>query len=104
MTLKAKVGDTFSLACTRTDAAGDAVSLTGVTIAAQLRRGSTAVDLVPAPVDAAAGIFTLTKAAADTASWQLGIWSCDVEFTAGGIVASSETFNVLVEEDVTRAA
>lgn len=103
-TLRAKVGDTFSLDCTRTDAGGDAVDLTGVTIRSQMRRAATAIDLTVSAVNLAEGRFALTASAADTADWVPGLYKCDVEFVDGSTVASTETFSVLLDEDVTRAA
>jgi len=101
--IRAKRGDTFSLTGTRTDSAGNPVSLGGVSIAAQLRRDGVAIDLTTSVVDAGQGTFRLTAPSADTETWTLGIYECDVEFTAGAVVESTETFAVQIVEDVTRA-
>lgn len=97
-----KRGDTLTLDCTRTDSAGNAVSLTGVTGAAKMRsRRGTEITLTFAVVSAPAGTFTLSATAAATATWETGAYLCDVEFTAGAVVASTDTFSVNVIGDIT---
>jgi len=98
--LRAKVGGTFSLDCTRTDAAGDPVSLSGVTIEADLLYGGTRIPLSSAVVDAAAGTFTLSKPAADMAV-AAGVYAIDVFFTNGAVVDPTETFFVNIADRIT---
>jgi len=100
-TVNVKRGDTLALDCTRTDSAGSAVSLAGVSIAAKMRRGSTEITLTASATDEAAGEFRLSALATTTDDWVLGVYDCDVEFTNGATVASSQTFQVNVVEDVT---
>jgi hypothetical protein len=104
MAIEVKRGDSFSLFCTRTDADGDAVNLTGVTVTSQMRYRSELIDLTPTIVSAAAGTFTLTADAAATESWAVVDYDCNVQFSSGGQVVSTATFQVRILEDVTVAA
>jgi hypothetical protein len=67
--------------------------------------GSFSDTLTVTVTNAAAGQFTLTKAAANTASWPLSSEDstvlCDVQFVLSGIIKSSETFSIYVVEDIT---
>lgn len=100
--IRAKRGDTFRLACVWTDVAGDPVTLSGVTIASQLKGFGSTITLGSAKTDEGAGEFQLTADAATTEAWVPGVYKCDVEFTSGvDGVMSSETFLVEIVEDVT---
>lgn len=99
-----KRGDTLALSCTRTDSNGDPVTLTGSGAATMKARRGTEIDLTYTVISAAAGTFRLSATAAATATWKLGVYRCDVEFTSGSTVASTETFLIHVEEDITNAA
>ena len=101
-----KRGDTFSLDCTRKDSGGTAINLTGYTITSSVKMGGSFSDTLTVTVtDAAAGQFTLTKAAASTASWPISSEDstvlCDVQFVLAGVIKSSETFSIYVVEDIT---
>jgi hypothetical protein len=101
-----KRGDTFSLDCTRKDSGGTAINLTGYTITSSVKMGGSFSDTLTVTVtNAAAGQFTLTKAAANTASWPISTDDspllCDVQFVLSGTVKSSETFEIDVVEDIT---
>lgn len=99
-----KRGDSLQIDGTRTDSAGQAEPLSGVTVEAEMVRGSTRQALTGSVVSAAAGTFRLTLGASTTAGLAVGSWDCDVQFTAGGVVASSETFQIVIVQDVTGAA
>lgn len=99
-TRRVKRGDTMAITVTRTED-GSPVDLSGTSVAAKMRRGSTAITLTAAVTNAAQGIVTLSAAAAATAAWTPGLYACDVEYTAGADVQSSDTFYVEVIEDVT---
>lgn len=103
MSLRAKTGDTLSLRVERTDSDGQPVDLTGAAVTAQMRRRGEAVDLAVAMVEPAAGICELSLPAAATAMLTPGLWDLDVQFVLDGFTASSETFPVVMEQDVTRA-
>lgn len=102
--LVAKRGDTFTLTCTRTDSGGSAVDLTGQTITAQLRRGSSVIDLTATITLAASGQFTLTALPTATDDWTTGRYLCDVQFVDGDDTVSTETFVVSIQRDTTVAS
>lgn len=105
LSIVAKRGDTFTLTCTRTDSAGSAVDLSGVTIGAEMRLGATTITPTATITDAAAGEFKLTATAATAETWTVGAYKCDIEFTdIGGNVISTETFYVVIDPDITNAA
>jgi hypothetical protein len=100
-----KRGDTLSISCTRKDSSGSAINLAGYTITSSVKMGAFTDTLTVTVTNAAAGEFTLTKAAANTASWPLSSGTspmlCDVQFVVGGTTKSSETFEISVAEDIT---
>lgn len=101
-TRRVKRGDTMAITVTRTESDGTTpINLTGYTVASQMRRGTVAITLTAAVTNAAAGVVTLSAAAAVTELWTPGLYACDVEYTAGSDVQSSDTFHIEVLEDVT---
>ena len=101
-----KRGDTFSLECTRKDSSGVPINLTGYTITSTAKVGTSFSDVLTVTIiNAAAGIFTLTETATNTAAWPISsdasIMYCDVQFVLSGVVKSSETFVINVIEDIT---
>ena len=103
-TITHKRGDTFELSCTLENE-GVAVDITNFTITSQVR-GSDDVLLQALTVtktDAGAGAFSLSATAAQTESWGIQKYSCDIEFIeGGGEVNSSQTFIIDVIKDITR--
>lgn len=102
-TLRVSRGDTLTLTGTRTDAAGNAVSLVGTTVACEMVRGGTRLTLDCTVTDAAAGQWQATRTAAEMADVALGLWRSDVQFTSDAGVTSTETFSIEVAEDITGA-
>lgn len=101
-----KRGDTLSLGLTW-DEDGETVDLTGYTVAAQLRDAQdvlvAALTVAIADQTTLRGQCTLSATAAATAAWPVGPLWCDVQFTApSGTVASSATFAIRIEKDITR--
>lgn len=104
-TINFKRGDTLSIACQRLTAAQAAFNLVGYAVAATVRNGGFSQALtvtMPSPVS---GQFTLSQTAANTALWpvsdsEASQMLCDVQFTSGS-VESTETFKIIVQEDVT---
>lgn len=94
-----KRGDTLLLSCTRRDGAGNPVVLTGLTITAKVRYRQFSEALTVTPVDPANGGFSLSST--NTATWPVAALKCDVQFISGSVVTSSQTFEIVVEEDVT---
>lgn len=101
-----KRGDTFSLSCVWNDATETPVDLSGYTILSQVRTDTYVDNLVVTVTDAVNGEFTVTRAAPFTALWPLTNYQsnllCDIEFSIGGVVVSSETFEIIVSQDITR--
>jgi len=110
-----KRGDTFDMALTWVEPDGTTPKdLTGVTIKSEVRAGVFTDELTVTVTDAAAGEFSLTRAFADTEDWPLtqptvgaalpAQMFCDVQFTEAGVRVSSDTFEIIVLEDITDAA
>ena len=100
-----KRGDTLSITCQRLTAAQAAFNLAGYTIAATVRNGGFSQALTVAITNVTQGQFTLSQTAANTALWPVSDdddseMLCDVQFTSGS-VESTETFRIIVQEDVT---
>ena len=102
--LKFKRGDTLALDGVRTDINGDPFPLTGVSIACEMVRGDLVVPITSAVSDPALGTFTLGLTASETASLDAGVWQCDIEFTDGTSVSSTQTFLMMAIGDVTNAS
>jgi hypothetical protein len=102
-----KRGDSFALTCTF-KVSGQPTSVAGYTIRAHLRNsmGSMVSELVAQIASdqvATPGRFFLAPADQTvTKTWPApGNLSCDIEFTLGGSIQSTQTFIVPVERDVT---
>lgn len=100
-----KRGDTFSLACQRLTAALAAFNLTGYSILATVRNGGFSEALIVSMPDPTTGQFVLSQTASNTALWPVSdddksTMYCDIEFTSGS-VESTETFKIIVQEDIT---
>lgn len=102
-TITHKRGDTFVLSCTLENE-GNPVDITSFTITSQIRDTLDAVlqSLTVTVTDAAAGAFDLSATAAQTETWGVQSYLCDIEFVDGGEVNSSETFTINVLKDITR--
>lgn len=101
-----KRGDTFGLTCTYKNG-GVPASLDTISIRSQLRNGDALVcNFTANKADQATnpGVFTLSPAAPnnDTSAWPTGLLVCDIEFTEGGTVRSTETFSIPVIDEVTK--
>lgn len=102
-----KRGDTLSFQCVWNDSAGNPVNISGYTITSQVRAVSFVDDLTVTVTNPTLGQFTLSATAADTATWPLTTSAqsrvfCDVQFVLSGVVTSSETFQIIVVEDITQ--
>ena len=101
-----KTGDTLSLTCTYTDSAGNPIDITSHTIASKVKAVGFEDTLTVNKTDEANGIFILSATATATASWPVTVSTasrlfCDVQFTLGSVVQSSETFQIIVVQDIT---
>ncbi|MDW4550853.1 hypothetical protein R5H32_15940 [Defluviimonas sp. D31] len=101
MNIDHKRGDTLALDLARVDAAGAPIDLTGATIAARVAFSDFAADLDVTVTNAAAGEYTLTATAAQTALWPVARLRADVKYSAAGLVRRSITFAITVVEEVT---
>lgn len=97
-----KRGDTLEWVVTLTQN-GTAVDISDWTIKSQIRQETTLIaEFTVIKIDSAAGQFSLSATAAQTASWSLGSHSVDIEFTDGtGYVVSSQTFTLQLVKDIT---
>jgi len=100
--IKFKRGDTFNLTCTY-KVNGVATSVSDIDIDSQIRdnRGALVQDLAVTKL-VGTGEFTLIATATETAEWPTSVLRCDVQFSEGGSVRSTQTFDVVVLEDITR--
>lgn len=101
-----KKGDTFTLICVWKDALGNPVDLTSYTIASQVRSINFVDTLSVTILEAANGKFSVERAATNTATWPISSNTsrvfCDIQFTTGATVISSQTFEIVVLEDITQ--
>lgn len=98
-----KRGDTFSMTCTYKEA-GVPQNLTPISIKSQIREATnlvTELTAVIADQTTHPGVFVLTPQSANTANWPLGNLLCDIQFTEGEAVRSTETFYIQIIEQVT---
>lgn len=98
-----KRGDTFAMTCIYKQD-GTPHSVTSVDIKCQVKQGSTLVTemtVTKANQSTNLGAFVLTPQSADTALWPIGNLLCDIQFTEGGTVRSTETFYINIIEQVT---
>ncbi|QCO57452.1 hypothetical protein EOK75_17210 (plasmid) [Pseudorhodobacter turbinis] len=95
MTLKIKQGETLSWSVE--DDSGD---ISGTVIEAALLGNGFYQTLVITPIDLTVGTYEIS--ATDTSGFPTGSLSCDIRYTAGGIVVATDTFYVEVLKGVTR--
>ena len=103
-TITHKRGDTFELSCTLENQ-GVAVDITNFTITSQVRQPDDTLlqALTVTKTDAANGEFNLSATSAQTESWGVQTYLCDIEFIeGGGEVNSTRTFEISVLKDITR--
>lgn len=101
-----KRGDTFSHLCTWQDSSGSPIDITSHAIASKVKAVNFEDTLSVTKTDAANGQFTLSATASETASWPVTTSDssrlfCDIQFTVGSTVVSSETLQIIVIEDIT---
>lgn len=108
-----KRGDTFTYYARWTQGDSDIpVDLTGLTITSQVRAGSFVDDLTITVTNAENGEFIISATAASTMLWPITdspssrlfgsrLFS-DIQFTDGANTVSTETFQILLREDITR--
>ena len=100
--IRFKRGDTFSLSCTyKVD--GVPTSVSSIDIDSQIRdnRDRLIQDLLVTKL-VGTGQFTLVATATETSNWPTSVLRCDVQFSEGGYVRSTQTFDISVAEDITR--
>ena len=97
-----KRGDTFTLACAVEDDAGDPMSISGWTIAAQVRTqlGVLVAGLTVGSRNDAAGTYRLT--ASSTTAWPVEPLHLDVQYTdAAGVIVSTDDVLIAMQRDAT---
>ncbi len=100
-------GSTFKATIDVTDSEGDALNLTGYTVAGQLRKNfnsSTAVDFTSSVTNVSDGTIQISLSATQTNSLKAGRYVYDVEITSsGGDVTRVIEGQLEVTPGVTRA-
>ena len=101
-----KRGDTLTWLCAFTDDDGEAIDLTGATFDCDVARavGGTTDQMTVTLTEAAAGLVTLSRTAAQTALWSPGLYRTDIRWTIGGGVTTTETFTFDVQEPVSNGS
>lgn len=103
VTLEHKRGDSFRWSCLRTDAAGDPVSVEGVTITARFVNAMGAA-IILAPESQSGNAFDLVADQDEAAAWVPGLYRGDIEFAAANSVTSTrEPAQLLVTRDYANA-
>lgn len=97
-----KRGDTFALTCTY-KVNGVATSVSDIDIDSQIRnqRDALIADLTVTKLSGT-GQFTLVATATQTAMWPVNVLRCDIQFSQGGTVRSTQTIDISVLEDITQ--
>lgn len=108
-----KRGDTLDWDMQAVDVSGNPIDITGMSISCKVKAGDFEDNLDATITDAEAGIFNLYRSASLTELWPISVKAIgaklpermfsDVEFTLSGDVTSTETFEILVVEDITNA-
>lgn len=97
-----KRGDTFSLACVY-KVNGVATSVADFDIDSQLRdTKDNLIQTLTVTKTADVGSFIVAASATDTTDWPISVLKCDLQFSEDGIVRSTETFNVVVVNEITK--
>jgi len=93
-----KRGDTFSLQATV-----NGEDITSWAIQSQIRdnAGTLISELVVTKTDPANGEYTIAHPSS-TSTFPLKLLYCDIQYTVGGVISSTETFRIEVIEDITR--
>lgn len=96
-----KRGDTFQLELSVSNN-GEAVNLTGWTIASQVRSKSKLISTLAVEyTDRVLGIYRLRDN--NTSDWPLGMLVCDIKYTTDdGQIVHSETFEIEVQRGITQ--
>ncbi|MBR0559487.1 hypothetical protein [Neokomagataea anthophila] len=99
--VQVKAGQTFQVSCTVTGNDGALIDLSDYAINAQIRDalGNLVTQLSTRKPANAVGIVNVW---ADTKSWPLGRFFCDLQFVRpDGVIQFSETFSIVVSASVT---
>lgn len=104
-TLRFKRGDTWTVTADALSG-GVPVDLSSVTITSQIRAEPDSAVIATWTITESptvTGRYTMTIAAATTASIAAGTYLCDVQYDSGGVISSTGTFAVEVSLDITHA-
>lgn len=101
-----KRGDTLSLTCTWVDSTDTPIDITSYTVESKVKATNFTDTLTVTKTDPTNGEFVLSATATATESWPVSEGKasylfCDVQFTLSGVVTSTETFQIVVLEDIT---
>lgn len=106
--IETKRGDTLEMTFARRNADGSPFDLTGYTVACEAAMSGTVYPLTATVADVLGGLVSITALATDTDDWPLSVFAgpkmlCDIEFSLGALVESTETFEIIVKQDITNA-
>lgn len=93
-----KRGETFNLAWTLTDEAGNPVDVTGATATSAI---ASADGTFVAPITATISPPNQVALTSNTTAWPIGTFDCDVRILLAGTVFLTDTTVVTVEKPVT---
>lgn len=98
-----KRGDTWEFKCVYVDESNNPISLSGISIASDIKTPSGPVSFDVVVDDTGAGEFRLSLQPSVTGGLAPHAYLADVEFTSSGVVRSTDAFILLVLEDLTNA-
>lgn len=99
-----KRGDTFILGCLAKDSDGLPENLSGVTLRAQARQASSGrlvAEFLVSKADQQTRPGEFSISAVDTDGWPIRVLLIDIEILVGPVVASTESMELPIIEDVT---
>lgn len=102
--ISVKRGDTLAFLVRRTNEDGTPRTGEALKLKSQVRSKDALLGEFVITETVVPGEYLFQIGATETLDWAVGSYSCDIQFTEGDFVQSSDTFKITVEKDVTRDA
>jgi hypothetical protein len=102
--ISVKRGDTLAFLVRRKNEDGTPRTGEASQLKSQIRSKETLIGEFTITETVVPGEYLFEIKAVDTLDWAVGSYVCDIQFTEGDFVQSSDTFKITVEKDVTRDA